>query len=65
MNAHTVIEKLDQSVWKVIENFEHKCEEMDRKGTVFEIDKFIVRIKVPYIAEYDIHFQKREDGTNK
>lgn len=60
MNAHMIVEKLDASVWKVIENFEHKCEIMDRKGSVFEIDYFVVRMKVPYIGEYDIHFKKRE-----
>lgn len=60
MNAHMIVEKLDTSVWKVIENFEHKCEKLDKKGSIFEIDYFVVRIKVPYIGEYDIHFKKRE-----
>jgi hypothetical protein len=55
-----IVEKLDNSVWKVIENFEHKCEKLDTKGSIFEIDYFVVRIKVPYIGEYDIHFRKRE-----
>jgi hypothetical protein len=62
MNAHMIIAKLDESVWKVIENFERKCEEMDKKGTVFEIDKFVVIMRVPYIGEYNIHFKKRENG---
>ena len=62
MNTHMIVEKLDNSVWKVIENFEHKCEKLDEKCSIFEIDTFTVRLKVPYVGEYDIHFRKRENG---
>jgi hypothetical protein len=55
-----IVQKLDESVWEVIENFERKCEEMDKKGTVFEIHKFVEIMRVPYIGEYNIHFKKRE-----